>query len=70
MNWKDVVTILVSNKAGVLAFISIKGGGKLNGIVQKGNDKGIKFTQKGKGEKVRFYGYLKWVIFLEGGGGG
>jgi hypothetical protein len=59
VNEKDVATVLVSDEADVLAFITVEEGGKVNGIVQKGNDMGVKFTQKGKGEKVRFYGYLK-----------
>ena len=58
VNGKDVATILVSNKASVLAFITVEEGGKANGIVKKGNDKGVKLTQNGQGEKVRFYGKL------------
>ena len=58
MNGKDVATILVSNKVSVLAFITVEEGGKANGIVKKGNDKGVKLTQNGQGEKVRFYGKL------------
>jgi hypothetical protein len=54
VNGKDVATVLVSDKEGVLAFIAIEEGGKVNGIVKKGKDKGVKFTQKGNGEKVRF----------------
>ena len=51
---KDVAIILVSDEAGVLAFISVEEGGKVNGFVRKGIDKGVKFTQKGQGGKVRF----------------
>ncbi len=58
VNGKEVATVLVSDEADVLAFITVEEGGKVNGIVKKGNDKGIKLTQKGQGGKVRFYGKL------------
>jgi hypothetical protein len=51
---KDVASILVSDEADVLALIAVEDGGKVKGIVEKGNDKAIKITQKGRGEKVRF----------------
>ena len=53
-----MATVLVSDEADVLAFITVEEGGKVNGIVKKGNDKGVKLTQKGQGGKVRFYGIL------------
>jgi hypothetical protein len=51
VNGKEVATVLVSDEADVLAFITVEEGGK-------GNDKGVKLTQKGQGGKVRFYGKL------------
>ncbi len=49
MNEKDVATILVSAEKGAQAFIAVEEGGEVNGIVKKGNDMGIKFTQNGLG---------------------
>jgi hypothetical protein len=61
VNGKDVATVLVSDEANVLAFITVEESGKVNGIVKKGNDKGVKVTQKGQGDKVRFSGLKIWT---------
>jgi hypothetical protein len=54
VNGKDVATILVSDEKDALAFIAVEEGGKVNGIVKKGNDKGVNFTHNGRGRKVSF----------------
>ena len=52
VNGKNVATILVSEEKDVIAFITVEEGGRVNGVVKKGKDKGVKFTQNGQGGKV------------------
>ena len=52
-----MVTVLFNDEVGAVAL------GKVNGIVQKGNGKGFKFTQS-KGKKVRFHILLNEFMFL------
>jgi hypothetical protein len=61
---KDMATILVSEENDTLAFITMEEGGKVNGIVQKGNNNGVEFTQNGQGGKVSVNKIMDSSIFI------
>jgi hypothetical protein len=50
---KNLAIMLVSDEVDVVALIAVdKVGGAVNGIVQKGSEKGVQLTQDGLGGKV------------------
>ena len=55
VNGRDVATLLIADQVGTFGVIAVEEGGRVNGIIKKGNDKAIQFTQNGEGGKVSLY---------------
>jgi hypothetical protein len=61
VNGRDVATLLIADQAGAFGVIAVEGGGRVNGIIMKSNEKAVQFTQNGEGGKVSLYGE-RWKV--------
>jgi hypothetical protein len=59
VNGRDVATLLIADQVGAFGVISVEEGGRVNGIIKKGNEKAVQFTQNGEGGKVSLYGEME-----------
>jgi hypothetical protein len=55
VNGRDVATLLIADQVGAFGVIAVEEGGRVNGIIKKGKDKAVQFTQNGEGGKVSLY---------------